>query len=84
VVWCPGSEIRHHARADHSVRWLELAPGVGEPEAQIAGCALGQGTGEHSGLGVVVVVHLGRGLAGMGTDDAPDVLDEAALERDGR
>jgi len=56
---------------------------VGEAEAGVAGCAFGEGGGEDRGVGVVVVVDLGGGLAGVGAENASDVLDEASLEGDG-
>ena len=38
---------------------------IGEPEAGVAGCAFGQGRGQHRSGDVVVVVNLGRFLAGV-------------------
>jgi len=58
-----------------------LTARVRKPEAEVAGSAFGQGSGEDRGLYVVVVMHFGRGLAGMGAEDATGVLDETALER---
>ncbi len=55
---------------------------VGEAEAEVAGCAFGQGGGEYAGVDVVVVVHFGGGLAGVGAQDSADVLDQASFERD--
>jgi hypothetical protein len=79
----------------HSAGWLispvcpELcglgaAARVGEAEAGVAGGAFGQGRCENSGAQVVVVVDLGGGLARVGPQDAPRVLDEASFECDRR
>jgi hypothetical protein len=57
-------------------------PGVGEAEAGVAGGAARQCGGEHAGADIVVVVNLGRLLAGMGTKDTPGVLDEASFPPD--
>ena len=66
-----------------AVAWGQgQAAGVGEAEAGIAGGALGQGSGEHAGGGVVVVVDLSGGLARVGAQDPPGILDEASFERD--
>ena len=56
---------------------------VGEAEAGVAGGAFGEGGGEDRGVGVVVVVDLGGGLAGVGAENTSDVLDEASLEGEG-
>ena len=69
------------AALDPAERSGELA-GVGESEAEVAGCAFGERGREHWHLDVVVVVHFGGLLARMGSEDAAGVLDEASLERD--
>ena len=56
--------------------------GVGEPEAGVAGCSLGQRCGEDSGVLIVVVVDLGGGLAVVRTKDAVGVLEEPSLLSD--
>jgi hypothetical protein len=56
---------------------------VGEAEAGVAGCALGEGGGEDAGEFVVVVADFGGGFAVMGPQDAPGVLDEASFLGDG-
>ena len=56
---------------------------VGKAHFDVAGCAFTKRRCEHRGAFVVVVVHGGGRLAGVCPGDAPDVLDEAILERDG-
>ena len=57
-----------------------MAAGIGEAEAGVARSALGQGRAEDAGQDVVVVVHLGGGLAGVGPQDPSGVLDEPPLK----
>lgn len=56
---------------------------VGEAEADVAGCAFGQGRSQGTSVDVVVVVCLGGGLAGMGAQDAAGLLDQPSFEGDG-
>ena len=58
--------------------------GVGEAKAGVPGSALGQRRGEHADLLVVVVVDFGRGLAFVGAQDPPGVLQETSLAGHGR
>ena len=60
----------------------EISPGVWEAEAGISGGAPGQRCSEDAGSGVVVVVDFGRGLAGVGAQDAPGVLEEPSFPSD--
>ena len=56
--------------------------GIGEAEAEVTRRPLGEGSGKHGHLDVVVVVDLCRLLAGVGAQDASGVLDESTLEGD--
>jgi hypothetical protein len=65
---------------DDSLR--SAASRIRESEAGVPGGSFGQRRGEHTGKDVVVVVDLGGGLAGVGPQDSPGVLDDASLEGD--
>jgi hypothetical protein len=54
---------------------------IGEPEAGVAGCSLGERRGKYWNFDVVVVMDLGRLFARVGAEDAAGVLDKATLER---
>ena len=62
---------------------VQLCRGSGKPRLVYPGARLVSDEREHAGGGVVVVVYLDGGLAGVGPQDSSDVLDEAAFERDG-
>jgi hypothetical protein len=57
---------------------------VGIAQRKVARGSFGQRRREHADLHVVVVVDLGAALSGEGSEHPADVLDEAALESDGR
>lgn len=57
-------------------------PGIGEAEAGVSGGAAGQGRGEHSGGGVVIVVNLCGFLSGVWAQDVPGLLDEPSFPSD--
>jgi hypothetical protein len=58
--------------------------GAGETEGGVGPAALVVHAGEHRDLGVDVVVDLDAGLGVGRSEDTADVLDNAALELDGK
>ena len=74
--------LLHPERATGRSRRCSGRPRVREAKADVAGRPFCESGCKHRVLPVVVVVNFGRLLAGMGTQDPPDILDEPPLEGD--
>ena len=84
-VLAGGATRLEHAQSSEGRRALGVGAirrGSGNAEARVSGGAAGQCCGEHAGGGVVIVVHLCGCLSGVGTENAPSVLDESSFPLD--